>query len=138
VDVAIFVEAIAQSRCKVICARCGIGYFIQHLAIEIREWLPHHDGNDNQSNQEKRVDACADQKRKDAVEIEDEGDGTIQHGNAYDAQNCNKDWWGSGTSADHFGNEIGRDTNNSDHGSHLEGSGRFEGRPENTVIRTHV
>lgn len=55
---------------------------VEDLAVEIRQRFTDHHRNHDKSNQEKRVDAGADDKRKDAVEIENECNGAIQHRNA--------------------------------------------------------
>lgn len=52
------------------------------MAVKVREWLAHDDGDDDESNQEEGIDSGADQERKDVVKIQDDGDGTVQDSNA--------------------------------------------------------
>jgi hypothetical protein len=56
---------------------------------------------------------------------------------AYNAQDGHENRRWGGARADHFRDEIGRDTNNGDHGSHLKSSSGLESSTKDTMIGTH-
>lgn len=53
-----------------------------NFAIEIREWLANGDGNNDHGNQQETVHDRTEQKGKNPIQEEDEGDGAIQDRNA--------------------------------------------------------
>lgn len=82
VNVAILVETIAQRRGKVVCTGASVGNLVQILAIEVGKWFANNDSENDQCNQEKSVQASADQEWENVVEVKNDRNRTIQHGNA--------------------------------------------------------
>lgn len=60
----------------------GFSNFANQFAVEIGEWLPNNNRDHDYRNQVKGVHPCRGNEREDPVQIEDEGNCTVQSSNA--------------------------------------------------------